>query len=91
MTVNKIKVSKILSKKLAISADKSTQLLETFLSLVKCNSKKKIVKLIGFGSFKYKKTPERVGRNPKTKESYIISSRNKLIFTSSNKLKKILN
>tara|TARA_B100000780_G_C21118651_1_gene452879 strand:- start:1270 stop:1536 length:267 start_codon:yes stop_codon:yes gene_type:complete len=84
-------ISKKISKKLFLTLDKSSSIVDSFLSLVKGNSKTKIVKLSGFGSFEYKKTPQRIGRNPNTEESYIIPVLNKLNFKPSNKIKKILN
>tara|TARA_B100000767_G_scaffold255874_1_gene262470 strand:+ start:18852 stop:19118 length:267 start_codon:yes stop_codon:yes gene_type:complete len=84
-------ISKKISKKLFLTLDKSSSIVDSFLSLVKSNSKTKIVKLSGFGSFEYKKTPQRIGRNPNTEESYIIPVLNKLNFKPSNKIKKILN
>ena len=38
------------------------------------------------GSFKIKKKNERLGRNPKTKEEYLIKSRKVISFKKSNKL-----
>ncbi len=38
------------------------------------------------GSFKIKKKNQRVGRNPKTKEEYLIKSRKVISFKKSNKL-----
>ena len=38
------------------------------------------VKLSGFGTFSFKKTPNRIGRNPKTGNSYIIPALNKINF-----------
>ena len=38
------------------------------------------------GSFKINKKNERIGRNPKTKEEYIIKSRKVISFKKSNKL-----
>ena len=43
------------------------------------------------GSFKILKKKQRLGRNPKTKEQYIISSRNSLSFHSSKNLLASLN
>lgn len=91
MAINKHQLSRQISIKLCISLDDSLNILESFLSLIKISSKSKIVKLSNFGSFKYKNSPERIGRNPKTKESYIIKTSNKLNFNSSNKIKIILN
>ena len=39
-----------------------------------------------FGSFNIKKKNERIGRNPKTKEEYLIKSRKVISFKKSNKL-----
>ena len=74
-----------------MSLDESSRLLETFLFLVKDRSKSQIVKLSRFGSFSFKETPQRMGRNPKTKESYIINLQYKLNFKLSNKIKETLN
>ena len=38
------------------------------------------------GSFKIRKKNERIGRNPKTKEEYLIKSRKVISFKKSNKL-----
>ena len=65
--------------------------LESFLSLIKSSSKLRPVKLSSFGTFSFKKTPKRLGRNPKTKDSYIIPELNKLNFKPSNKIKENLN
>ena len=71
--------------------NESSGVLESLLLLIKNNSKTKIVKLSGFGSFNYKRTIQRIGRNPKTEESYIIPILNKLNFKPSNKIKADLN
>ena len=62
-----------------------------FWAFIPARSKSKSIKLSGFGTFSFKKTPKRTGRNPKTKDSYIIPSLNKLNFKSSNKVKKQIN
>ena len=49
------------------------------------------IKISGFGTFSTKRTLERVGRNPKSKESYIIPSFKKLTFNASAKVKGVLN
>ncbi len=65
-------------------------LLESFIDIIKSNSSKNI-KISNFGTFSVKTTPERVGRNPKTKKEYIISKRKKLTFQASSVVKKNLN
>ena len=64
---------------------------QSLLLLIKNKSKLRIVKLSSFGSFSFKKTPKRLGRNPKTKDSYIIPEINKLNFKPSNKIKEKIN
>jgi nucleoid DNA-binding protein len=49
------------------------------------------VKISGFGAFVYKTTPRRIGRNPKTNESYEIKAFKRFVFRPSNRLKKIIN
>jgi nucleoid DNA-binding protein len=91
MAINKYNILKNVSRRLSISLDVSSNVLETFVLLIKKNSISNTVKLNKFGSFKYKKTPQRAGRNPKTKESYIIPAKSKLGFKASNKIKEIIN
>ncbi|MDC0166185.1 HU family DNA-binding protein [Gammaproteobacteria bacterium] len=74
-----------------ISYSEAANIMESFLFLIKSKSKSKAVKISNFGSFSIKKTPERVGRNPKTMVSYIISELSKLNFKPSNKLKEKIN
>ncbi len=47
--------------------------------------------LKNIGSFKKKEKKERIGRNPKTKEKFIITKRKVVIFTPSLKLKNKIN
>ena len=54
-------------------------------------NKHQIVKIHNFGTFKLKRKNARIGRNPKTKEVKVISSRNIIIFKPSNLLKKRIN
>ena len=51
----------------------------------------KLVKIHNFGTFKVKNKKERIGRNPKTKENVMISSRNVISFTLSKNLLNIIN
>ena len=53
--------------------------------------KYKKVKIAKFGTFILKKKKERIGRNPKTKESKIISERYVVLFKVSNEFKKYIN
>ncbi|MDA8916443.1 HU family DNA-binding protein [Gammaproteobacteria bacterium] len=91
MNFNKSNIIKKINKNSSISNDDSSILLELFLLFIKNHSKLSVVKLSGFGTFSFKKTPERVGRNPKTNDSYIIPTMNKLNFKPSNKIKDQIN
>ena len=51
----------------------------------------KIVKIHNFGTFKLKNKNSRIGRNPKTKEEFNISSRNVITFKASKILLKYIN
>jgi integration host factor subunit alpha len=50
-----------------------------------------VIKISNFGNFIKKNKKQRIGRNPKTKEVKVISSRNIIIFKPSNLLKKRIN
>lgn len=91
MNINKKKIIQNIVKDTSITAVNSSLILESFLALVKKHAQINIVKISGFGSFSYKKTPKRLGRNPKTLDSYIIPNLNKLSFKPSNKIKENIN
>ena len=78
-----------ISSKALISRDDSKKFLINFLNLV--TSKARIVKISNFGTFYTKNTPQRLGRNSKTKEEFVISKRSKLFFKPSNKIRSIIN
>ncbi len=80
-----------ISKNLDISYKNSKKITDSFIRLIKNNVDTKEVKISGFGSFTTKISPERIGRNPKTKESYIIKPMKKVSFHASSKIKRIIN
>tara|TARA_B100000575_G_scaffold293473_1_gene304991 strand:- start:519 stop:818 length:300 start_codon:yes stop_codon:yes gene_type:complete len=53
--------------------------------------KNEIVKIHNFGTFKLKTKKSRLGRNPKTKEEVMISSRKVITFKASKNILKFLN
>lgn len=91
MSTTKASISKNISNELDISMDQSKKVLDCFLQTIIKHSKSRKIKISGFGSFYTHRTLKRLGRNPKTKESYIIKSRKKCAFKTSNKIKEILN
>ena len=51
----------------------------------------RLVKIHNFGTFTLRKKKSRIGRNPKTKEEFVIPKRLKFIFKASSKIKNKLN
>ena len=77
---------------LGFSKQISENLIEDLLSTIVENIKlEKKLKLSKFGTFIIRKKKSRIGRNPKTKESKIISSRDVVLFKPSNEFKKFIN
>ena len=91
MSFGKKDICNNISSKALISKDKSKEILRNFLNLVTSKSKSRTVKISNFGTFYTKNTPQRLGRNPKTKEEFVISKRSKLFFKPSNKIRSIIN
>ena len=52
---------------------------------------KEIVKIHNFGTFKLRSKKSRIGRNPKTKETKVISSRDVVLFKPSKEFKEFVN
>tara|TARA_B100000780_G_scaffold258393_1_gene208726 strand:+ start:1274 stop:1549 length:276 start_codon:yes stop_codon:yes gene_type:complete len=91
MTISKKKISGVISTKLGLSISQSTNLLNSFLNVIKLQLADGSVKLPGFGTFYIKESVERMGRNPKNLENFVIKKRKKLNLKISNKIKKVLN
>ena len=89
--MNKKFIAKNISNELNINLSLSSKITNAFIKIIKNVSKDKNVKISGFGTFYKHKTPKRIGRNPKTKESYIIQPMEKISFKSSNIARKIVN
>ena len=77
---------------LGFSKQISENLIEYFLSTIVSNIKKeKKLKLSKFGTFSIRQKKSRIGRNPKTKETKIISSREVVLFKPSKEFKDFVN
>ena len=82
----------IIYMQVGFSKQISEHLIDEFFSLITLNLKKeKKLKLTKFGTFFIKLKKSRIGRNPKTKEEYNISSRNVITFKASKILLKYIN
>ena len=77
---------------LGFSKQISENLIEDFLDTIVINimSEKKL-KLSKFGTFSIRQKKSRIGRNPKTKESKVISSREVVLFKPSKEFKEFIN
>ena len=70
----------------------SETLLEDILQIILKNIEEhKKVKIAKFGTFSLRRKKQRIGRNPKTKETKIISERNVILFKPSRELKEYIN
>ena len=77
---------------LGFSKQISENLIEDFLSTIVSNIKnEKKLKLSKFGTFTIRQKKSRIGRNPKTKESKVISSREVVLFKPSKEFKEFVN
>ena len=91
MSLSKRDISKNISFETQISNKESLKLVNAFIGLVSSESKEKIVKISKFGTFYTHTSPKRTGRNPKTKELFVISKRSKLSFKTSLIIKNLIN
>ena len=77
---------------LGFSKQISENLIEDFLSIIVSNIKdEKKLKLSKFGTFSIRQKKSRMGRNPKTKETKMISSRDVVLFKPSKEFKDFIN
>ena len=88
MSLGKKDIVKNISTKALFDSKISPIFLDKFLSIIKVN---KNIKINKFGVFRLHLTKPRIGRNPLTKEQYLIPKIKKLSFRASNKVKSILN
>ena len=70
----------------------SENLIDDFLmTIIKNLKKEKKLKLSKFGTFSIRSKKSRIGRNPKTNEPKIISSRDVVLFKASKEFKDLVN
>ena len=85
-------ISKKISNELGITQGVCDNFVDNLIDKIKAGLREhKNVKISAFGTFQLTKTPKRIGRNPKTKESFIITSRNRIKLILSSKIKRYLN
>ena len=77
---------------LGFSKKISENLIDDFFTTIVLNIKnEKKLKLSKFGTFSIREKKSRIGRNPKTKETKIISGRDVVLFKPSKEFKELIN
>ena len=89
--ITKIDFAKNLSKKMGYPSSFSNNLINDLIIICKEMINDNDLTLKNIGTFKLIKKRERLGRNPKTDEEYLISERNSIRFIVSKNLSKTLN
>ena len=87
----KIDLAKNLKIATGFSLNFSKKIIDDLLEVIINNIKIGNLNIKNVGSFKIIHKKERLGRNPKTKEEFIITSRKSVSFTPSRKIFKNLN
>ena len=80
-----------LSENTGFSTNYSKKIINDFIFIISEEIKNNNFNLKNIGSFRLIDKNERLGRNPKTNEKFIISSRKSISFTVSKKILSILN
>tara|TARA_Y100000768_G_C23700632_1_gene551180 strand:+ start:391 stop:666 length:276 start_codon:yes stop_codon:yes gene_type:complete len=91
MSLGKRDISKNISSKTQISSKQSLDILNKFIEFISTNSNKRDVKISNFGTFYIHHSPKRLGRNPKTKQEFVIPKRSKLSLKVSSYVKNSFN
>jgi nucleoid DNA-binding protein len=91
MTLTKKEIVDLIITKTALSPDDASKFMQNMIDLIaKDLSNGKHVKIHGFGSFTANHKKERIGRNPKTKEEFVITARKSISFKASNSLREMV-
>tara|TARA_B100000212_G_C27219478_1_gene466605 strand:- start:364 stop:651 length:288 start_codon:yes stop_codon:yes gene_type:complete len=94
MTIKNLKkkdISLEISEKLGFSVLYSSKIVEDLIDSFKIQIINGNLYLKNLGSFTLKEKKERIGRNPRSKETFIIKKRKVIIFKPSKNLLKLIN
>ena len=84
--IKKKDIIQALGNKTGFSSNLSKQIINDLVEILIKNIKNNNFNLKNIGSFKILNKKERIGRNPKTKEQFLISSRRSISFKPSKKI-----
>ena len=90
MSLTKRDLAKNISNNLRLSKKDSLFLVQIFFETLIENKSRNIC-INNFGTFIFKRTPKRIGRNPKTLQEFKIRPRQKLTFKPSDEVKQNIN
>ena len=90
MSFTKKDLANNISTKLGLSQKDSLFFVQHFFKML-VDNKTSNININRFGTFSYKTTPKRIGRNPKTLKEFQIKPRQKLTFKPSEEIKKYIN
>jgi integration host factor subunit alpha len=92
MTLTKIQIVESVQNQTGFSKNKSSEIVETFLEIIKRTlASEEDVMISGFGKFCVKEKNERKGRNPATGEDLMLEPRKVVTFKCSGKLRDRIN
>ena len=88
---NKYNLYKLLSEKTGFSALLSKKIINDLIKTIIVEIKKENFNLVNLGKFKIILKKDRLGRNPKTKQTFIINKRKSISFIASKNFSQFLN
>jgi integration host factor subunit alpha len=92
MTLTKSNIVDVVSEKSGFSRNKSVEVVETLIEIMKSSLESgEDVLISGFGRFCVKEKAERLGRNPATGEDMMLAERRVVTFKCSGKLRDAVN
>ena len=92
MTLTKAQLVESIYNKIGLTKNKSSEIVETFLEIIKSELESgEDVLISGFGKFCIKEKKERKGRNPATGDAMMLAPRRVVSFKCSGKLKDRIN
>ncbi len=92
MTLTKIQIVELVQNQTGFSKNKSSEIVETVLEIVKNTlASEEDVMISGFGKFCVKQKNERKGRNPATGDDLLLAPRKVVTFKCSGKLRDRIN
>tara|TARA_Y100000816_G_scaffold251764_1_gene202412 strand:- start:590 stop:889 length:300 start_codon:yes stop_codon:yes gene_type:complete len=84
-------ISKKINSKIGLSKAYTNKITDNLINILKSLIKNKEINIKNFASFKIIEKKERVGRNPKNNDTYLIKARKSLSFKISKRLNNKIN